>query len=610
MRADTEYDELFDWAPVPFLEMDSAGRVHRANQAACEIFGYSHTEFQNIDLSGLAPSVNVACQLTGIPSPKPFRFQFVAKTGLDVNANVHIVKIPERDNRTDLFRVAILVLNGPEASAAQEKEELKRLVGELDFYRVRWESILRQLPGGVLIVDTHGRVVLTNDWMQKLLKHPLPEYENGGPANAEMPGWRSADGSPYPVERWPPLRCLKTGEPVIAEEMIFDLDAHTQAHLEVSATPIKDRHKQLIAVGCVFFDVTAQRLSEKSFRASEARYRDIFEHDVATNFILSRRLDLLACNSATVSLFGYETKKDLFTSAAAGQFPSVVDRDAILERANHQFQVPERRYMRLHRRNGSPILVVGTIRAAHDDKDGKLTEIHCHFVDVTERRRAERKVNSLSGQLLHVQNEERRKLSHDLHDSTGQDLSALAMTIGLMEASIHAGPEKLAAYIAECKELVQACIRDIRTISYTLHPPLLNELGLQAALKWFIEGFSARSSIQVQLEVTEGVGRLGNLVEITLFRIVQQALSNVHRHSGSKTAVVRLLRDADHVTLVVADQGRGFSSSPDGKRGLGNGIGLASIRQQLSLIHGVLEILPHPGATLKATVPTKALQIF
>jgi PAS domain S-box-containing protein len=608
MQGDTSPDDLFDWTPLPFLELGSTGRVHRANRAACDLFGYSYSEFENMTMAGLGGSGDFMTELFHASSNTPFQFRFVSKTNVDIKAKVYVTKVSSAGEVTDLFRVAIVRLSVPESAAVQEKKEFKRLIGELDFYRVRWETILRQLPGGVLIVDAHGRVVLTNDWMQKLLKRPLPENDTS-PSHAEMEGWRATDGSPYLVSRWPPLRCLRTGEAILGEEMIFDLDAHTQAHLEVSASPIKDRHNRLIAVGCVFFDVTAQRLSEKSFRASEARYRDIFEHDLAANLILTRKLDLLACNSATVSLFAYDSKKELFTSSAAGNFPSAVDRQAILERATNPSPVPERRFMRLHRRNGLPILVVGTIRAARD-KDGRLTEIHCHFADVTDRRKAERKVTSLSAQLLQVQNEERRRLSHDLHDSTGQDLSALSMTIGLIEGAINGSPEKLAGYISESKNLVQACIQDIRTISYTLHPPLLNELGLHAALKWFIEGFSERSSIQVQLEVTEGLGRLGNLVEITLFRIVQQALTNVHRHSGSKTATVELLRDATNVTLVVADQGRGFGTSADGKGSSGDGIGLASIRQQLSLIHGVLEILNGPGATLKVTVPTKALQNF
>jgi signal transduction histidine kinase len=180
------------------------------------------------------------------------------------------------------------------------------------------------------------------------------------------------------------------------------------------------------------------------------------------------------------------------------------------------------------------------------------------------------------------------------------------MNLGLIEKNIETNIEKALAYLAESKDLARECLQHIRLVSYSLHPPLLDELGMNAALKWFIEGFSKRSSIDVTLEVKEDLGRLDTLVEITLFRIVQEALTNVHRHSGSKTATVRLWRNDTEITLSISDRGRGIEAGNSRTGGAGAGVGLASIRQQLSLVDGVLAILPGPGTTLVATIPYKS----
>jgi PAS domain S-box-containing protein len=730
MDWESDYLELFEWAPIACLQIDSEAKVRAANLAACRLFEYLQEQITLLSLFDLiAPEEREISRkdfmerLNGAINPGPFQRRYVSASGKTIIGEVYFSRILASDGFAGGFRVAIIDLTLHRLTDALHREVLRsatdaivvmnedgrivefnpaaerifnyhraeiigrklsetliprrlrtshraafrhylqtgeetvtdagrlesfairadgrefpielcvtrvnvpeqtlfagfvrdisarinagahttRLIDELDLHRVRWETILRQLPGGVLIADAQGHVVLTNDWMQKLMKRPFPDLESSA-LGGEMKGWGSADGSPYPVERWPPLRCLRTGEPVIREEMIFEIDEQVQAHMEVSASPILDRHGRLIAVGCMFFDVTAQRHSEKLSRISEARYRDVFERDIAANFILTRRLGLLACNTAAVALFGYESKREIFADAAAGQFPAPTDRTAILARARHPVAC-ENRFMRLHRRDRKPLLVMGTLRGAFDGEN-RLIEIHGHFVDVTGRRRAEKKIFSLSRQLVSVQNEERRRLSHDLHDSTGQNLSALSMNLGLIESALQQSPARAAAYIEDSKELVQSCIRDIRTVSYTLHPPLLDELGLSAALRWFIEGFAKRSSIQVELEVAQDLGRLSTLVEISLFRIVQEALTNVHRHSGSKTAIVRISRNTAELTLIVADQGCGILAS-DACANAGAGIGLASIRQQLSFVNGFLELLPGRGTTLKATIPVKALR--
>src|SRR5579862_938664 len=141
-------------------------------------------------------------------------------------------------------------------------------------------------------------------------------------------------------------------------------------------------------------------------------------------------------------------------------------------------------------------------------------------------------VQNLSLRLLKVQDEERRRLSRDLHDSTGQTLAALKIAVSLLAQSCKADASKM-AHVSEVSDLADQALEEIRTMSYLLHPPLLDEVGFACAAEWYVEGFAKRSGVTVTLDVEKGQERLPMKVETTLFRILQESLTNVHRHSGA-----------------------------------------------------------------------------
>ena len=317
--------------------------------------------------------------------------------------------------------------------------------------------------------------------------------------------------------------------------------------------------------------------------------------------IFGPKLQLLDCNDAAATMFGFRTRDEILRKAGFGSFPSLADRNAITE-CVQPVSSPKRVIVSLHRDDGSDIQAVGTI-VGDRDLAGEQVQTYCHLEVFKERRQTERKVRRLNTQLLEAHNEERRKLSHDLHDSTGQTLSALGMNLELIKTAWPEMPAKAASYLADCEALLQECVRDVRTISYSLHPPLLDELGLVAAMQWYVEGFSSRSAISVTVEVQPDVGRLSPILETTLFRIMQESLVNVYRHSGSKTAQIQLWREPRFVVLKISDQGRGFVGNAPLDGSAGEGIGLASIRQQLAQVHGRLEIATGLHGTLLAYVP-------
>jgi len=211
-------------------------------------------------------------------------------------------------------------------------------------------------------------------------------------------------------------------------------------------------------------------------------------------------------------------------------------------------------------------------------------------------------LRQLSARLLTLQDTERRRIARELHDCLGQYLVGLKLNVDMLRQS----PEREQLW-EEAEELMQQCISEVRTISYLLHPPTMDAAGLPSAAQWFVEGFSQRSGIKVSLSVSPDLDRLPDLIEVTLFRVLQEALTNVHRHSGSSTAEIRILRADERVILEVIDNGCGIN--PDllarfRQMGNGMGVGLTSMCERVRDLGGNLQIDSHrSGTTVRITIP-------
>ncbi|GAC1622422.1 MAG: hypothetical protein PVS2B2_16390 [Candidatus Acidiferrum sp.] len=215
------------------------------------------------------------------------------------------------------------------------------------------------------------------------------------------------------------------------------------------------------------------------------------------------------------------------------------------------------------------------------------------------RRLVKNTIENLPGQLFRAQDDERRRIARDLHDSTGQVLAALGMIIGQLQkqSSLENSPE-----FEQCREMIAIATTEIRNLSYLLHPPLMEELGLASAVSEYVAGFGKRSGINIQVEVSPEVGRLSENREITLFRIIQGALSNVHRHSGSSAAVIRIFYSGNDVVLEIQDRGQGM---PCGTGHLPlEGVGIKSMKERVRPFGGTLHIATSTGGTtVKAVLP-------
>jgi PAS domain S-box-containing protein len=240
------------------------------------------------------------------------------------------------------------------------------------------------------------------------------------------------------------------------------------------------------------------------------------------------------------------------------------------------------------------------------DANGDVVRLISSFADVTEMRNAERAIHHLSTQLLKLQDEERRRLGRELHDGLAQTVLAINLSLAQVRQSLTSQEEAAALSLEKARELTQQMSREIRTLSYLLHPPLLDDLGLVSTLKEYAHGFTERSGIDTQLFALAGLERLPQPLEIALFRIVQESLANIQRHSGSTTAQIRLGQQDSLLTLEVIDFGHGMALPTNGSpqpRESRLGVGIPGMRERMAQLGGHLDIISGPtGTTVRATI--------
>src|ERR1700730_12163074 len=273
----------------------------------------------------------------------------------------------------------------------------------------------------------------------------------------------------------------------------------------------------------------------------------------------------------------------------------------------------------LRNENGGTVGIVGI---SQDLSGRKQIEEHLRTARAELERRVEerteelRKANAslrdLSARLLQIRDQEARRLARELHDSVGQMLAAIGMNLATVQAQAEKLAQAGARAVADNSILVKQISDEIRTISYLLHPPMLDEGGLASALHWYVDGFRSRSKIQVELEVAPDLGRLSADMETTIFRMVQECLTNIHRHSGSKSAVIRVSKKGAQIVVAAEDSGVGI---PQEKLGLTlegwSGLGFRGMAERIRHLGGKLEIRStNTGTAVTAKLPLERANDF
>jgi len=475
---------------------------------------------------------------------------------------------------------------------------VERMQGEEALLRseARYRLLVEKNHAGVYRTTLDGRIMDCNQAFAKMFGYASREEVLAGPMRdlyfdpREREAIMARIGVEHTLANIELLLKRKDGSPV------WVLANKSLVEWEAGSPPI--------ILGTIV-DITRRKQAEEALQKSESNLRAIVEAEPECVAIVASNGDLLQMNPAGLAMieadsFAEVGGKSVFPFIApehGAAFQAFFQAVCSGKKANLEFEI---------------VGIKGTRRWVESHAVPIADEAGANCVlavirDLTERKQAEKALRRLSSRLLQLQDEERRRIARELHDAIGQNLAALVMNLTSARKSADKRNPKGRQALSESLEVAERCLTEMRTLSYLLHPPLLDEDGLASALAWYVKGFAERSRIKIDLKVSPNFGRLPQEVETTLFRVVQESLTNVHRHSKSPTASIRLSRRATGVKLEITDKGQGMPAKAlhSGNQKSGQlGVGIMGMSERARQFGGRLEIdSSRRGTTVRVVIP-------
>ena len=504
------------------------------------------------------------------------------------------------------------------SNVARDVSERKRIEGALRESEERFRAIVETTPECVKLVSADGTLLHMNS----------PGLQMVGARSADEVVSKSVYDLIAPEDR---DRFIAFNESICRGEqgsLQFDIIGleGKRRHLETHAAPLRNPDDTVVHLA-VTADISERKQAEELLRRSEERFRALVNASSDVVYRMSpdwsemRQLD----GRGFIADTGKPTKDWLNEYIHPDDQPIVLRTIHEAVRTKSMFELEHR----VRRTNGTlgwtysravPLLNVSgeilewfgaasdfTARKEAEENFRKLAQTLDAEVRVRTRELEEQsnQVRDLSWRLLRSQDEERRHIARELHDSAGQTLTVLGISLAqLIQKTGRIAPE-LATEAEQIQETVQQLHREIRTTSYLLHPPLLDESGLYSAISWYLQGLLERSGLVVQLDISKEFGRLPREVELVIFRLVQECLTNIHRHSESENASIRITREPNQIALDIRDQGKGMSPARLAEIQSGrSGVGIGGMRERLRQFEGTMNIeSDSSGTRIFATIP-------
>lgn len=532
-------------------------------------------------------------------------------------------------------------------SVRRKNQDLTSEIGERQRYenalqssQARLNGILETSADGIVAVDEQQRITLFNKGAEtifgyiaeEVLGEPLDSLipsrfqgphrghvngfgqERTGPRRMAGPRevfGRKKDGTEFPIEA--SISRVATSEGVIYTSIVRDVtervrvrEALERAHQELEHR-VQERTAELAESNeWLRREIAEKQEAEMRLRTSEQRLQGILDNCTACVFMKDPEGRYLLINRWYETLFGLKneetvgkTDADIFPDSVAAE---VRRNDLLVLRSQHPIEFEEN----IMHRDGTMHTYIAT-KFLVRNVQGEPFAICGIATDITRQKQAEELLSELSGGLMALQDEERKRLSRELHEGTAQMLAALEMNLELAKKLAREESQKVVNALDVSLDLVEQSASQLRTMAYLLHPPGLDDFGLAPALRWYAQGFSSHSRIKVNVDVeTEGT-RFDRDVELAVFRIVQEALTNILRHSNSKVAEIILRENGEELELEVHDKGRGISPEIMSRMSSGKtvpGIGIAGIRERVRQLGGIFGIQSgEDGVRLIAKLP-------
>jgi PAS domain S-box-containing protein len=401
------------------------------------------------------------------------------------------------------------------------------------------------------------------------------------------------------------LMRLKRGERVDHFHTVRRRKDGTLLDVSLTISPVTDSSGQVIGASKVARDITAQKRAEHELLESEQRFRVITDAAPIMVWMSGTDKHCYYFNKGWLDFVGRTLQQESGNGWTENLHPEDFDRRLQIYASNFDARRPfEMEYrMRHHTGQYRWVLDRGVPRYA---ADGTFEGYVGGCLDIHSQKEAAEKVRIADEtvRLMKIQDEERRRIARDLHDSAGQTLTVLGLSIAQLIQNAERVAPQLAKEGRQIEEIVQQLHSEIRTTSYLLHPPLLDEAGLTSALDWYVQGVGERSGVAIELVFSDGFARLPADMELAIFRVVQECLTNIHRHSESKTAFIRIASENGSVCIEVRDEGKGISPERMVEiEARGSGVGIAGIRERLRQFGGTMKIeSDQTGTRVLATI--------
>lgn len=608
------------------VSKDLNGIITSWNDGARRVFGFGPEETIGHSITMLIPpelqheETRILERLRAGERIDHFETVRLDKSGKRISVSLTIS--PVRDSKGRIIGASKI---------ARDITERKRIEQELVESQAQLSLALESSKTAIFTWDLVERRGEWNDQLAALYNfHPAAEY-------ITATEWQSLFHSDDVARVW------RDAEGAYREQDTFQFEYRTSARhgpikwILSHGRVVRDSNGKLLRLIGTHADITERKKSEQALRKSEERLRATFSQTYSLLVLLTLDGTIIDANDAALVAAGRDRKdvlgrkfwepwwatlpeemaklKAAIAKAATGQ---TVREECYFRLGDGTLRFGDRTVSPVKDESGNVVMLVASGLDLTDQKelrDRLEDRVRLRTEELQRKNQAlseqARIVRQLSGRLLQAQDDERRRLARELHDSAGQLIAAVQMNLIPVELEADRFGPDLSKAIRESLEFLRQLSEELRTVSHLLHPPLLDEAGLASALRWYVEGFAERSKISVQLDLAPDLGRLSPDVEVTLFRVVQECLTNIHRHSGSKQATIRVFGSPQEVSLEVRDYGKGLPRPHDnGFSHPRSGVGIQGMRERIHQLHGYFEVQSLPdGTQVTARLPLMDISV-